>query len=77
MEVRISSSHNFSDAVSHTLAQLGKLHLKLKDEQLQIMQTIFEHSNVFVCLPTSFGKSIYHVLPFLFDHKLGPVNSGM
>ena len=44
----------------------------LKLEQLQAVHHMYEGRNVFLWLPTGFGKSIcYEVLPFLFDCKLG------
>ena len=48
--------------------------LTLKDEQKQAINAVYGGSDVFVFLPTGFGKSIcFHVLPFLFNHKLGLV----
>ena len=47
-------------------------HLGLKDEQERAMRAILEGNDVFMLLPTGFGKSIcYQALPFLFNHKLG------
>ena len=46
--------------------------MKLKEEQQQAIEAICRGDDVFVSLPTGFGKSIcFHVLPFLFDRKLG------
>ena len=66
----------FSTAVAYALSEVGKEGLVLKKEQLQ---TIRNGKDVFLWLPTGFGKSIcYEVLPFLFDYKssrAGPGNS--
>ena len=47
-------------------------HLTLNNQQLQAIYTVYSRKDVFVFLPTGFGKSMcYQVLPFLFDHKSG------
>ena len=67
-----SSSQNFTDGVPYALSQLQMSHLTLKEQQLQAIYAVYSGKDVFVFLPTSFGKSIcYQVLPFLFDHKSG------
>lgn len=67
-----SSSHNFADGVNYALSKLGMSHLKLKSQQKQAIVAVYEGKDVFVFLPTGFGKSVcFQVLPFLFDHKLG------
>ena len=48
----------------------------LKPEQLQAVRHMYEGRDVFLWLPTGFGKSIcYEVLPFLFDFNLGKVDT--
>ena len=48
----------------------------LKSEQVEAIRHMYEASDVFVFLPTGFGKSIcFKVLPFLFDYKHGKVGS--
>lgn len=50
-------------------------HLTLKDKQVEAISAVYGGSDVFVFLPTGFGKSIcFQVLPFLFDHKMGRVS---
>ena len=69
---RSSSSPSFNDGVCYALSQLGKASLKLKDQQVEAISAVYDGNDVFVFLPTGFGKSIcFQVLPFLFDHKLG------
>ena len=66
---------NFEESVSYGLSRLGKSHLQLKEEQLQAIEAVYGKKDVFVCLPTGFGKSIcFQILPFLHDHKLGLVH---
>ena len=50
----------------------------LKPEQLQAVCHIYEGRDVFLWLPTTFGKSICHeVLPFLLVCKLGKSESSI
>ena len=66
----------FEDAVAYGLATLSLSHLTLKEEQLLSVKAVYEGKDVFVSLPTGFGKSLcYQILPFVFDHKLGLVCS--
>ncbi len=63
-----------SNGVRYALSQLEMSHLNLKDEQQRVIREVYRGRDVFVVLPTGFGKSIcFQVLPFLFDHKLGLV----
>ena len=62
-----SSSYclNFVSAVSYALAKLGEPHLRLKDEQERSIHAIYGGKDVFMFLPTGFGKSVcYQVLHF-------------
>ena len=62
---------NFIESVQYALSQLKMSHLKLKEEQEKVVRAIFEGKDVFVLLPTGFGKSVcFQVLPFVFDYKL-------
>ena len=55
---------------------VGYSSMSLKPEQKECIKCIFDGKDVFVWLPTGFGKSIcYEVLPFMFDKKLGTDNS--
>ena len=66
------TSQNFLDGVNYSLSKLGMSHIKLKDQQKQAILVAYDGKDVFVILPTGFGKSVcFQVLPFLFDHKLG------
>ena len=62
----------FSATLLYALEQLGTPNISLKDEQKCSIRAAFSGKDVFVCLPTGFGKSLcYQVLPFTFDHKAG------
>ena len=62
----------FSATLLNTLEQLGMPNISLKDEQTCSIREAFSRKDVFVFLPTGFGKSLcYQVLPFMFDHKVG------
>ena len=66
------SGCEFSAAVCYALSQLRTPHLSLKEQQRRSIRAIFDGKDVFVCLPTGFGKSLcFQTLPFVFDHKLG------
>lgn len=73
----LSSSQKFDDAVSYALSQLKMSHLCLKQEQKLSIHAMYERKDVFVFLPTGYGKSIcFQVLPFLFDYTLDLVGAG-
>ncbi len=43
-----------------------------REEQLRSIKAVYDGQNVFVCLPTGFGKSLrYQTIPFVMDFKLG------
>ena len=57
---------DFSGALSHALEMLGSSDIDLKEEQKQAIRAVYEGKDVFVWLPTGFGKSICsQTLPFL------------
>ena len=60
----------FSDTVAFALETLGLPHVTLKEEQSSAIRSVYEGRDVFVCLPTGFGKSLcYQALPFVMDHQ--------
>ena len=72
-----SSTPNFSKALFHSLRVLQlDSRVVLKPEQRMAIQAVYEGRDVFVWLPTGFGKSLcFQALPFAMDHKLGLVGS--
>jgi len=74
-----STSDVFHKALSFAVSKIGKEGIMLKPEQLQAVRyIIYEERDVFLWLPTGFGKSIcYEVLPFLFDCKFGKSESSI
>ena len=70
MAVRASSSA-FEGAIHYALERFVSTHLGLKEEQLKATRAVYEGKNVFVWLPTGFGKSLcYQAIPFVMDYKL-------
>lgn len=66
----MAATVTFDEAISYAFQRLSCPTLKLKPEQRSAIEYIFNGSDVFVWLPTGFGKSIcYQVLPYLFDAK--------
>ena len=66
----------FSDAVSYALKQLQMSRVSLKPEQRSSMEAIYDGHNVFMWLPTGYGKSLcFQALPFLMDFKRGLVDT--
>jgi len=60
----------FDEAVSISLRAIRKEGLKVKPEQLQAIRHVYDGKDVFLRLPTGFGKLVcYEMLPFVFDHK--------
>jgi len=64
----VSSARDmFHKVLLFAVSKIGKEGIVLKPEQLQAVQHIYEGRDVFLWLPTGFGKSIcYEVLLFLF-----------
>ena len=70
------SSSAFSKALSHALQMLGTPDLYLKKQQAMAVRAVYDGRDVFVWLPTGFGKSVcFQTLPFVFDFKLGLVGA--
>ena len=67
--VSVSRSHSsphqsFNDAVHHALLRLEMSHLTLKDKQVEAISAVYGGSDVFVFLPTGFGKaSVFKFFP--------------
>ena len=67
---------NLDSAINHALLCLGCPNLTLKPEQRESVRYVYAGKDVFVWLPTGFGKSLcYEMLPFVFDVKRGRVDS--
>ena len=67
------ATRDIKSALNYALNAIGKEDLKLKDEQEQAINNLYSGEDVFLWLPTGFGKSIcYECLPFIimFDYKL-------
>ena len=59
----------FSSSVTYALQKLGTPDLVLKPEQRTAINAVYNGRDVFVWLPTGFGKSLcFHT--FVFDYKL-------
>jgi superfamily II DNA helicase RecQ len=55
-------------------AVTNKLSLVLKEKQLEAILEFLSGKDVFVCLPTGYGKSlIYGILPLVYDELKGTV----
>ena len=69
------SLQGFDEVVTYALRAVGKERIVLKTEQLEAIRHIYDGKDVFLWLPTGFGKSIcYETLPFVFDYKLERVS---
>ena len=71
------STSSFEEALLYSVKRL-KLQSKvsLKPEQRMAIEAVYDRSDVFVWLPTGFGKSLcFQTLPFVMDHKLALVGS--
>ena len=67
-------SSDFSQAISYALQQLSTPSMVLKPEQEASIKSVYEGKDMFVWLPTGFGKSFcYEALPFVFEYKLKAV----
>ena len=65
----------FEQGLAFALQKVGKGHLTLKKEQVSAIRCTYDLEDVFIWLPTGFGKSIvYECLPFLLDYKLNRVD---
>ena len=68
-------ANNFDLSLSYALSCLRLEGLEVKDKQLEAIKAVYDCKDVFLWLPTGYGKSLcYQCLPFLFDHKLKRVD---
>ena len=66
----MASQCDIEAALSYALRCVGKEELKLMAEQKEVIREVYEGNDVFVWLPTGFGKSLcFECLPFVFDMK--------
>ena len=71
-----SLADDLTPCLFYSLSCLKKEGLKLKKEQVEAISLVSSGKDVFLWLPTGFGKSIcYQSLPFVFDHKLGKTSA--
>ena len=67
---------NFDRGLSYALKRLSTPNMTIKAEQVASILAVCNGKDVFMWLPTGFGKSVcYEVLPFVMDCKLGRVDS--
>ena len=65
-----------SECISYALVKLQMSDVTLKAAQRSSMKAIFNGKDVFVWLPTGYGKSLcYQALPFLMDFKKSLVDT--
>ena len=70
MEVSQGSDHTFTSALIYAKSRLCFCR-EFKAKQVEGMRELFYGNDVFLWLPTGYGKSVcYQALPFLFDVKL-------
>ena len=68
----LSDAEDLDRSLSFALQWLVSPELTLKPEQQSAIESVYRGKDVFVWLPTGFGKSIcYHMLLFVFNSKLG------
>ena len=66
----------FESALKYALECTGNHGLSPKPEQVTAIRAVYDKKDVFVWLPTGFGKSLcYETIPFIFDWKLRRVDS--
>ena len=69
MAVNVSTSLSFSEIARSAAASLG--YSSLKSEQLLAISSFLEGNDLFVSLPTGYGKSLcYAALPLAFELSL-------
>ena len=69
---QVTEDRLFTDALSYALSRVGLSSIALKQEQLTATRYLYQWKDVFLWLPTDFGKLVcYEALPFLFDFTGG------
>ena len=77
MEVVKMAANVFHHVIVYSIFALTCAYLEPKEEQLSSVKAVYEEKDVFLWVPMVFGKSLcYQILPFIFDHKLGLIDSG-
>ena len=70
-KLRLVVMDDFTSSLTYALSCLKCGDMKLKKKQLEAMKAIYDGNDVFLWLPTGYGKSIcYQAIPFLYDYKL-------
>ena len=70
-------SEDFDKALKFALCCIGKGDFTLEAEQLDAIKCVYDGKDVFLWLPTGFGKSIcYETLPFVFNYKHSDSGTG-
>ena len=65
-KIEISNQSMMEDVLSLAASRIG--FPLLKDKQVEVVRKFMSKKDVFICLPTGFGKSVcYMILPFVFD----------
>ncbi len=68
----------FDSAVAYALEHVGCPALQLNPEQTVSTRDPYDRKDVFVWLPTGFGRSVcYTTLLFVFNYNIGCVDSGI
>jgi len=68
----VYSMRRWSALYTYALERFGCPAIALKTEQRDCIKYLYEGKDVFLWLPTGFGKSLcYEVLPFVLDDMLG------
>ena len=63
--------NEFSSALAYALGKLGLPNITPKTEQRSSIEVIYHGKDVFMWLPTGFGKSLcFHTLPFVIVRLL-------
>ena len=71
-----SNCPELSECVSYAFHKLQMTDVTLKAKQRSAMEAIYNRQDVFVWLPTGYGRSLcYQVLPFIMDYKHGVVET--